>query len=204
MQAVEDHAPSSQLALLIRRNGQEQNLRVQLGSMEDAPLGFLREALLPLFDEPNMQRNNSGNNSDRWMSMLEDAVDEMQGEMRELREEIEELRIEKEGQQQKTSNLDDQPNTRFVAQRSRDRADRYGNNQGYRRGNRGRGIYGNNWNRYYNQRYLFPPVYSSPFYGNSYYNYGGRPYYYGGYGRNYGYGLRSGIQLGRGFGYYWY
>jgi hypothetical protein len=74
---------------------------------------------------------------------------------------------------------------------------------------------GNNWQRYRNNYrnynpydndgYGYAPYYRSPYLGNSYYRYGGRPYYYNpraGYGA--GYGLRNGLRIGPNFGIYWY
>lgn len=216
--AVEDRGPDSELQLTLLRGDDERETNVRLGHMDDAPMRFLRQALRPRWsDTGNEGRRNEadGGENEAWMSMLEDSVDELNRELRDLRQEVEELRGNEElrdnsdAEESKSSSLLEPGKIRFVAQRGNRGNNRndYRGNRDYRsnrgdwnRGNWNRG----DWNRYNSGRYGTSQLYRSPYYGNSYYNYGGRPYYYGGYGRNYGYGLRSGIQLGPGLGIYWY
>jgi serine protease Do len=209
LECIEDMGPGSEVAIVIDRNGEEQTVKAKLGEIEDAPMAFLREAMR----HTDQEQGNQDWGSNELPPMIEQTLDEMQSRIRSLEKQVKELEgssDEKAGNamlpadshdeplSQTIESIDDNQET-LVVQRGRARV--------YNRGNAFVPNYrGNDYNRTpYRSGYRpgYPPIYRSPGSGNSYYRYGGRPYYYGGYGRNYGYGFRSGIQIGRNFGVYW-
>ncbi|QEG43771.1 PDZ domain-containing protein [Roseimaritima ulvae] len=197
VESVEDMGPGSPLQLTVRRNGNESKIDVTLGHTEEAPMQFLR-AMRPVLPEPW-----SSNPSDGSTEMLDETLDEMRRQIRELQNQVQEMKADQPRQTNRVDEQDlsqnattvDTNGTTLVVQR------RDGNRRG-RGWNRGRD-WGNNYNRWdrgYRSGYR-GPLSRSPRYGNYYYRYGGRPYY-GNFGRGYGYG-RSGVQIGN-FGVYWY
>lgn len=202
VESVEDMGPGSPLQLTVRRNGTDTKVDVTLGHTEEAPMQFLR-AMRPVIEDPWAQgdRGNSNGSSD----MLDETLDQMRRQIRELQNQVQELKADKQQQPNRIDNQDlsqsssqlDANGTTLVVQRGyRDRGGNW---------NRGRGWdnnYNNRWDRGYRSGYR-GPLYRSPRYGNYYYRYGGRPYY-GNFGRGYGYGYgRNGVQIGN-FGVYWY
>ncbi|WP_430453318.1 PDZ domain-containing protein [Rhodopirellula europaea] len=214
MESVEDSGPGSELKLTIKRNGKEQQMPVKLGHVHQAPMRFLRH--IHILTYPNDSQSASGQSgSGGESSLTDDTLDEMRRQIRELQQQISELKGQQGGRQAQGTDSDDlsmkvpsmgSNGTMLVVQR--------GGHQGtYNRGYSNRGYNWNrnqNWNNYNNndwrnryQSQYRSPLYRSPQYGNSYYRYGGQPYY-GNFGRGYGSGYnRPGIQLGN-FGVYWY
>ena len=213
MESVEDSGPGSELQLTIKRNGKEQQIPVKLGHVHQAPMRFLRH--IHILTYPNDSQSASGQSGSGGESnSTDEMLDEMRRQIRELQQQISELKGQQGGQQARGADSDDlsmkvptkgSNGTMLVVQR--------GGHQGTH--NRGYSNRGNNWNRnqswnnYSNndwrnryQSQYRSPLYRSPQYGNSYYRYGGQPYY-GNFGRGYGSGYsRPGIQLGN-FGVYW-
>ena len=211
LECIEDMGPGAKVSIVVDRDGNEQTINAQLGDIEDAPLAFLREAMRHTAEEP--EHTTWG--SDQLPPLMEETLDEMRNRIRKLEKQVKEMQtgsdevdsgnalipsvLQHEALAQEIDRGDGAQET-LIVQRGRDRS--YGRGNAYVPGYRG--------NHYYNRtpyrsgyRYGYPPIYRSPGSGNSYYRYGGRPYYYGNYGRSYGYGIRSGIQIGRNFGVYW-
>ena len=211
LECIEDIGPGSDVVLVIDREGEEQTINAQLGDIEEAPMAFLREAMRHAMHEPNR----SNWESDEMPTMIEETLDEMRGRIRSLEKQVKELEgnadeirsdnasLLLESSRDNLSQIEksvDGGQETLVVQRGRAR--NYIRGNAYSPGFRG--------NSYFNQnpyrsgyRYGGSSFYGNPGFGNSYYQYGGRPYYYGGNARQYGYGARSGIQIGRNFGVFW-
>jgi serine protease Do len=210
LECIEDMGPGAEVAIVVDRDGEEQTVKAQLGDIDEAPMAFLREAMQHMAHATH----DNANRTDEMSPMLEEAIDELQSRVRTLEKEVKELKGDSSEEDagnaillpepqnedvSRNSELVDSTQETLVVQRGRGRS--------YSRGN---AFVPNYRGNYYNQtpyssgyRSGYPSIYRSPGYGNSYYQYGGRPYYYGNYGRSYGYGIRSGIQIGRNFGVYW-
>ncbi len=215
--SVEDLGPGSKLNLTILRNGQETQMPVQLGHVHDASIQFLRQAMRPNVDAPTMA--SPLRNGDEGTEMLDETLDEMRRQIRELQEQVKALSnagdppataadendLSQRPQPHESEILasDELTDSGVMLVAQRDRGRRGGNrNHDWDRGRHDRGHQDHSWQDRYRSGYR-APLYRSPRYGNQYYRYQGRPYY-GNYGRGYGYGYgRSGIQLGN-FGVYWY
>lgn len=200
VECVEDKGPDDEMQLTIARGGNEQKLTVTLGSLEEAPMQFLRQSSQPS-GEMGMQGQSQSYGGNQTDEMLEETLDEMRQQIRELRQQVEELTG---GQQQPENDKDlsyvptlgddpDADHQTLVVQRDFSR----------RNFNRGRSWNNNNydWQNRYRSGYR-SPLYSSPRYNNYYYRYGGQPYYRNYGNRGYGYG-RPGLQFGN-LGVYWY
>ena len=201
VECVEDKGPGDEMQLSVVRNDKEQQLTVTLGSLDEAPMQFLRQSSRPMMDSMRSQSQSQSYGSNESDEMLEETLDEMRQQIRELRQQVEELT---DGQQPADNDNDlsyspvvDDDNETFVVQRG------FSTSNFNRSINRG-GRWNNNsydWQNQYRSGYR-SPLYRSPAYGNSYYRYGGQPFY-GNYGnRGYGYG-RSGLQFGN-LGVSWY
>ncbi len=187
---IEDMQPGSELQLTVKRDGNPMQIKVTVGDIDEAPMRFWRQA------QGSMQsmggRSSNGSDSNDSSSMLEDALDELRQRIRQLEQKLGERKTSDEVSQRSDDWGSD--GTMFVVQR------------GQRRGSgwdRGR-IWDNDyydWQNRYRRGYGYNmPLYRSPRYGNSYYRYGGRPYY-GNFGRNYGFG-QGGVRIGN-FGVWW-
>ena len=188
---VADLGPGTEVQLTLKRGGNDQRVPVTLGSIDEAPMRYLREAMRPPMNDQPMSGMQSSD-------MLDQTLDEMRRQIRELQGEVSELRGDDVIQPApasdpaKGASLNRDHDETLVIQRGR-----------IYRNNRSATIRGNNYldwqNRYRTYR---QPLYSSPRNNYGYYRYGGNPYYYGGYSRGYGYG-RPGVQVGN-LGVYWY
>ncbi|HBJ34134.1 MAG TPA: hypothetical protein DDZ51_05100 [Planctomycetaceae bacterium] len=196
VQCVEDKGPDDEMQLTVMRGDNEQKISVTLGSLDEAPMQFLRQARQPIESQRNPSQAYRSNQSDE---ILEETLDELREQVRELRQQVREMT----GDQPQAGNDDDlsflplasENEETLVVQRGSDR----------RNWNRGRRWDNNyyDWNNRYRSNYR-SPLYRSPRYGNYYYQYGGQPYYrnYGNRGYRYGMG-RPGLQIGN-LGVYWY
>jgi hypothetical protein len=207
LDCIADLGPGAEVTMVVQRDDQKESVKVQLGDVEEAPISFIREALQLATQDAG---SDSSQDSSSDTSIMEETLDEMRTRIRALEQQVKEMKgdsADEDGQASNDAGIavpatleEPRENETLVVQRDRGR-DR---GREYSRGSR----YYRNYNYYPNNnrsgyRYGNRPYYRSPGYGHSYYRYGGRPYYYGGYGSRYGYGLRSGIQLGRNFGIYW-
>lgn len=214
LDCIGDLGPGAEVTMVVQRDDQKKSVEVQLGDVEEAPMSFIREAL-------QMATQDAGDGS--WQepssdsSLMEETLDEMRSRIRALEQQVKELQgdsADEDGQASTDASSavpaaqkQLQGQETLVVQRDRDWDRDRGRDREFSR----RSGYTRNYNYYPNNRWPYrsgyrygnSPYYRSPGYGHSYYRYGGRPYYYGGYGSRYGYGLRSGIQLGRNFGIYW-
>jgi len=204
VESTEDLGPDTEMQLTIDRNGNEQQIAVTLGSWDDAPLSFLRQATRASRNDGRRDSSNNGSSDDA-IEMLEETVDDMRHQIRSLERQVQQLVGEQPEQPERKSDddvsivpgriLGEDAATTLVVQRGRRGSD-------YRsRSNR---QWDNNyydWRNQYRSGYR-TPLNQSPRYGNSYYRYGGQPYYrnYGG-GYGYGYG-RPGVRIGN-LGVYW-
>jgi serine protease Do len=239
IETVGDMGPGSELQLTIRREDQEETLTAQLGSIEDAPIAYLRHAFLAPQWEGQSATSQSAD------EVIDGTIDALREEMRELRRQVEELtgrnlrgnprgnpnRLDRdnppgnpgdgdgrlrrprippqEDDRGAQLNMDSKsPNGHanrplFVMQRGQNRGSANWDN---------RTLQNRNWYNDYrrNNRLSYPPIYRSPYYGNSYFRNGGRYFYYGNpnFNRNYGYGYGyprgSGLRLNPNMGFYWY
>jgi C-terminal processing protease CtpA/Prc len=194
VQCVEDKGPDDEMQLTVMRGDNEQQVSVTLGSLDEAPMQFLRQARQPM----DAQRSESYG-SNQTDEVLEETIDELREQIRELRQQIQEMT----GGQQKADKdkdlsflpLTSDDEETLIVQRGSDR----------RNWNRNRRSDSNyyDWNNRYRSNYR-SPLYRSPRYGNYYYQYGGQPYYRNYGNRGYGYGMgRPGLQFGN-LGVYWY
>jgi len=218
IESVEDKGPNSEMQLTVKRKGKEQRITARLGHLDEAPLRFLREAMRPPMADWRFRGMPFGDDGS-WRMMgpssmidetLEETLDEMRRRIRDLEQQVRELdqsqdRPSNSDQPRSGGNLRDDDLTgieaavggsalTLVMQRVPYRSDRY----------RDPRRFDNNfldWRNRYRSDWR-TPLYRSPRYGNSYYRYGGRPYYGPGYGYGAGWG-RRGVQLGN-FGVYWY
>jgi len=193
VECVEDKGPNDEMQLTVIRGDNEQQVNVTLGSLDEAPMRFLRQSRQPMESQRFQGQSYGSNQSDE---MLEETLDELRQQIRELRQQVKELT----GGQQQAENDDDlsySPETgqTLVVQRSSE----------HRTWNRNRRWDNNyyDWNNRYRSNFR-SPLYRSPRYGNYYYRYGGQPYYRNYGNRGYGYGMgRPGLQFGN-LGVYWY
>ena len=227
---IENMAPGDELRLTIRRDEEEHEVTVKLGSFGDAPLAFIRQ----LTSESDSFEGNHASDATA-LHLMERALDDVRKQIRELRNEVRTLQNDRETgssssqpddqkqDQQQKGNRRNAPaekdvsittaiNPLLLVAQVGYRGPRGGNvyrNNGYGnnyRNNYGynpyRSYYGGNFNRGVNpySRYNYP----APLGNNYYYRYGGRPYYYGGNNSWYGNRPRSGIQVGPNIGVYWY
>lgn len=204
IEKIEEMGPGDELQITVRRDGQDQQVAVELGSFGDAPMAFLRQLQSHHENSFHGGEPHSGANS---MQLIDRALDDMRQQIRSLRTEIRELKGDKgikpaDAKKSDVSSVARPNGTKLVSQIQLQRNIRPYFNNGYipYRSN----YYGqyNGYNQGYNYRY--GNNYSNP-YGNSYYyRYGGRPYYYGGNSNWYGNRPRSGIQVAPNLGLYWY
>jgi len=192
---VEDKGPGDEMQLSIRRNDREQQLTVTLGSLDEAPMQFLRQ--LQFLRQPE--------EFDEADELLEETIDELRQQIRELRQQVEELTGRQapaavDDDDLSYSPVDGDDAETFVVQRGALQRDalRRGYGRGQRWGAPGPGF---GLQDRYQSRYR-APLYRSPRYGNFYYRYRGQPFYrpYGGRGYPFG---RQGLQFGT-LGPYWY
>lgn len=244
VETIGDLGSGSELQLTIRRDGQDKTVTAQLGSIDEAPLAYLRHA----FAVPQWEGQSA--TSQQPDEMIDLTLDALREEMRELRRQVEALTEGKSnpaanGNQDNNDNQENNDNqdnnerdldqqrqqrkiqpqndnrgsasldveaefnrdiascTQFVMQRGQNRGP--GNWDSRNQRNR-------NWYNDYshNNRLMYPPVYRSPYYGNSYFRNGGQNYYYGnpnyryGYGGYSGYGRGTGLRVSPNLGFYWY
>ncbi len=205
---IEEMGPGDELKLTVLREGEEREVTVQLGSFSEAPMAFLRQL------QGSMTAFDSQDSPSSDMQLFDRAMDDVRMQIRELRNEVRELKGEL-GKDQNPANprkrqrendndvsLSDDANGVVLVSQIGNRSNLRNNllrnyNYGY---NRNRSYYGNYYNRGFNPY----PRYNYPNSSNYYYRYGGRPYYYGGYNNWYGNRPRSGLQLGPNLGIYWY
>jgi serine protease Do len=95
IERVGDQGPGSMLHILLRRDGQEREVDVQLGRVEEAPMAYLRQA----FQSPMLQGQGGmqgGLQSGRMTSleMIDETLDEMRGRIRALEQQIQVLQTE--------------------------------------------------------------------------------------------------------------
>ncbi len=228
---VADAEPNSKLELTVQRDGKQKQITVTLGHLDSAPMNFLRQAMRPAMPNQQdggswMDRQQPFEPLGA-PSITDDALDELRQRVRDLERQVQEALNsdeDKQGEPRLEDSIEDLSQiatpsgseTFLVVQRGnrdqrdgryrdgRDRDGRYRDSR-YRdwrnRDWRNRDWDDRDWrNRY--QRGYRSPLYRSPRYGNRYFYNNGRPYYYGGYNRGFGYG-RPGIRFGN-FGIYWY
>ena len=189
---VADFGPGDEVQLTLKRGGNDQRVSVILGSFDEAPIRYLREAMRPPMNNQPMAGMESS-------EVLDRTIDEMRRQIRELQLEVSELRGDNgvqpglQDEPAKGASIDREHDLTLVVQRG-----------GFYRNNRSGLIRGNNYYDWQNQyRTYRQPLYSSPSNNYGYYNYGGNPYYYGGYNRGYGNGYGGpGVQIGN-FGIRW-
>lgn len=195
---IEDMQPGSELQLTVKREGNPMQIKVTVGDIEEAPMRFWRQAQDAMQSIGGQSTDRSA--TDESSSMLEDALDEMRQRVRELERKLGELKTSDEVSQR--SDVSGSDGTMLVVQRGQRRgSDWSGSDWSGSDWNRGRSWDHNynDWQNRYRSGYRYP-LYQSPRYGNSYYRYGGRPYY-GNFGRNYGFG-RGGVRIGN-LGVWW-
>lgn len=196
VQRVEDKGPDDEMQLTVMRGDDEQQVTVTLGSMDEAPMQFLRQSRQPVDAQRSQSQSYGSNQADE---ILEETLDELREQIRELRQQVQEMT----GGQQKAGKDNDlsflpltgENEETLIVQRGRD-------SRNWNRSRRGNSNY-YDWNNRYRSNFR-NPLYRSPRYGNYYYQYGGQPYYrnYGNRGFSSGIG-RSGLQFGN-MGVYWY
>ncbi len=216
VEKIEEMGPGDELKMTIRRDGEEREVAVTLGSFGDAPIAFLRQ----LHSHQGDSFQGGGQNDGASTQLLERALDDMRKQIRELRKEVRELRGDKPAGPAKPAHGKDDvsmlgvPTALGLVSQIQlrvpsptiQRRSYYGSNNYYPGNNAYRSYYGNNYNNYGNR---YSPYYSNnygtQYGGNSYYyRHGGQPYYYGGNSNWYGNRPRPGIQLGPNVGVYWY
>lgn len=219
---VQDYEPGAELKLKVRRGEQDIELSARLGDVREAPLQWFRQSF-------RMPLDNGGSSVDEFsdggsslqsshdMEMLEEVIDDMRQQIRALQKQVDEL-----GQPAATKNAPDAVE-RAPARESdqNDVTSIDGSDAGFAKlvqfdgRRRFPSDYRNDWrsdrrdNRFYRDGYdRYRDGYRS-YYGNRgyqstypyrYYNYGGRPFYYGG---GYPYGYRGGIRIGPNLGIWW-
>lgn len=216
VEKVEELGPGDELKIKIRRDGEEKDVTVTLGSFGDAPIAFLRHLHSHQSDSSQADHQSEAAS----IHLLEGALDNMRQQMRELRNEVRELKGDKaEGQAKPAKGKGDdvsmlavpsalglvsQIQLRLGGAIGQQRGYFGGNNYG--RNNPYRSYYGGNFNNYGSRYSPYSGDNYNRYQGNNsyYYRYGGRPYYYGGNSNWYGNRPRSGIQLGPNAGIYWY
>jgi len=204
IESTEDLGPDSEMQLTIDRRGTEHQVAVTLGSWDDAPISFLRQAMGSSRNSKAAHSSRDGD-ADEAIEMLEQTVDDMRQQLRSLERQVQQLVGEQPEQPQRQS--DDDVSILLDRSLSEDETTTLVMQRGFRGGN-----YGNRYNRswdnnYYDWRNQYrsgyrTPLNQSPRYGNSYYRYGGQPFYRN-YGGGYGYGFgRPGVRIGN-LGVYW-
>lgn len=219
---VQDYEPGAELKLTVRRGEQDIDLSARLGDVREAPLQWFRQSFrMPLDGGGSLEDEFSGGGfsvqPSHDMDMLEEVIDDMRQQIRALQKQVDEL-----GQPAATKNAPDaveRAPARASDQNdvtnvdSRDAA--FAKLVQFDGRRRFPSDYRNNWrsdrrdNRIYRDGYdRYRDGYRS-YYGNGgyqsnypyrYYNYGGRPFYYGG---GYPYGYRGGIRIGPNLGIWW-
>ncbi len=201
IESVEDMGPGSEMQLTVQRSGNDQQLSVTLGDKCEAPMRFQR-ALRPSMDNQDMGSSRGSGGS---MEMLDETIDEMRREIRELSNEVRELKTGNQKQPMPAEKEDLSKSDPFADGTITlvvDRNDR-GDSSNWNRGRSWNNNYNNDWRNRYRSGYR-SPLYRSPGFGNSYYRNGGQSYY-GNFGRNYGYGGgygQGGVRIGN-FGVWW-
>ncbi len=195
-QSIEDMGPGSELQLTIQRDGNQQQMKVTLGDMDESPMQFRREAMSHMHE--GLQSGSAGNESSQ---MMDETLDDLRQRLRNLERQVREMKSKDDvSSNSATPSVN---GTMLVVQRDQDR-----DRDRARLGSRNSGLQLNNnnynWQNRYRSGYRMP-LSRSPAYGNSYFRYGGNPYYgnsgYGNYGRNYSYG-QGGVRIGN-FGVWW-
>jgi PDZ domain-containing secreted protein len=214
---VGDLLPDSKIELTVRRGAETESIAVKLGSIDDAPMRFLRRAFRPpMFHGPMLGDRlldegllNPPFSSD---PMLDEKLDQLRQQIRELQDKVRQSTQPQRSDQPPPENpTPDEPDGDDVSLRSIDINQRQAVLAQYRvKGDIRDRRRNNRWdndglqNRYQrNYRSYYPPVYRSPAFGNYYYRYGGQPYYYGGMYRGY-FSPRGSVRIGPYFGVYWY
>ncbi|TWU05830.1 PDZ domain-containing protein [Stieleria varia] len=189
-ESIEDMEPGTELQLTVHRNGDPMQMKVTVGDLDEAPMRFMRESQNAFQSMGGRSQYSAGREESS--EMLEETLDELRKRIRELEKSIREMKPSDDISQR--SDVLGSDGTMLVVQRDQRR-------RGYDGRNRGRNWDNDfyDWRSRYRSGYRYP-LYRSPRYGNSYYRYGGRPYY-GNFGRSYGYG-RSGFRIGN-FGVWW-
>ncbi len=202
IESVGDMGPGSEMQLTVQRSGKAQQMPVTLGDKSEAPMRFQR-VQRPSMDDQDMSSSRESGNS---MEMLDEAIDEMRQQIRELSNEVRELKTGN-GKQPKPAEVDDLSNSDTFTDGAitlvTDRWNGNNWNRGNSWNNNNTNYNNNDWRTSYRSGYR-SPLYRSPGYGNSYYRNGGQSYY-GNFGRNYGYGSgygQGGVRIGN-FGVWW-
>lgn len=223
VELVQDYEPGDKLELLVQRGSQELELSAELGDVRDAPLQWFRQSFrMPMDEDDSRAESFSGTEFDSpaapEMAVIEEVIEDMRQQIRALQQQVDELKnaatpgVENavEGAEQAPDAQSDQPDvSHFEASPSKtiklvqyDGRRRYpSSSRNDWRGSRydrdyNRGYYRNYDRSYDRYRSSYRPNYGTRVYRSypySYYNYGGRPYYYGG---SYPYGYRGGLQIG--------
>lgn len=96
VESVEDSGPGAQLQLSIRRGDKEQKLSVKLAHVHEAPIQFLRHIAAPPMDDSPMNpgQYGFGNSSE----LIDETLNEMRREIRDLQRQVNELIGEKKGE----------------------------------------------------------------------------------------------------------
>lgn len=198
LRSVEDMGPDAKMKLMVVRDGNEKQIDVTLGNVEEAPIRIMRQMTQMMRQDMEGSNSEGSSSNESGSEMMDDAIDEMRSRIRELEKKVEEMTSNND-----VSMLLEEPSsgdaTTLVAQFgrfNRDWDDRFGRNRLF---NDGR----DDWRNRYRSGYR-SQLYRSPGLGNSYYNYGGRPYY-GNFGSRSGYGFgrnNGGVRIGN-FGVWW-
>lgn len=217
--SVADLGPEAELDLTVRRAGNEQQVQATLGCIDDAPVAWFRRFSMRPFDElpfvvpehPMMRGN----------AMMDEMLDEMRSKIRTLEDNVRQLQDAKKSSAKKSNapQLEDSSSSSASPDRNGVMLVSDGIVEPGKRAmppdlsNRWQPNISNDWSRsrYRGQRpnysrpstpyspyrvYPYPYPYRYP----SYYNYGGRPYFYG---APYPYGYRGGIRVVPNYGVWW-
>lgn len=197
-ESIQDMGPGTKLQLTVKRGGSQKQIEVTLGDREEAPMRFMRQAMQAMGETKWGDGPQAEHIPGDALQILEETLDDMRKRIRDLENEIREMK-HKDDVSQRSSTLGDNGVMLVVqrdGRRGRDWDDRW---------NRGRNWDNDryDWRGRYRRGYDLP-LYRSPRYGNYYYRYDGLPYY-GNFGPGYGYGYgfgRGGIRIGN-FSVWW-
>ncbi|MCA9157365.1 MAG: PDZ domain-containing protein [Planctomycetales bacterium] len=194
---VQELGPSHEIKLTVLRDGKEQSLTATLGTIDDAPMAWFYQ----LESHPEAATR-----------VMEQVLDELRAEIQALKNDVQKLKS-------KSTNNNNDVSQRsqgkasgivFVAQHERGGYGAHGG-RGYYDGHGyygGHNYYGGSYHGFGrvlggNYGYGAYPGYS-PYYRSgipfSYYSFGGRPYFYGGYSP---YLYRGGVRIGPNFSVWW-
>lgn len=222
VEMVQDYEPGDKLELTVQRGDQHLELSAELGDVRNAPLQWFRQSFRMPMDEGDSTMESISDDevaspTAPEIAVMEEVIEDMRQQIRALQKQVDGLgkpaapAVDNalEGVEQPPAGPSDQadlsnlePRTpkavklvqyegrrRFPSSSRNDwRGSRY--DRGYRSSyDRYRGSYRRD---YGNRGYRAAPY--------RYYNYGGRPYYYGG---SYPFGYRGGVQIGPNFSIWW-